>query len=80
MIMFNNKQSGQFLSCIYVNINNNNNNKQKKYGLLSVFKSYKHFQDSMDQKIRTTGPKQSSTHPTFEQPHSKYLNIIYNST
>lgn len=27
MIMFNNKQSGQFLSCIYVKINNN---KQKK--------------------------------------------------
>lgn len=78
MIMFNNKQSGQFLSCIYVKINNNN--KQKQYGLLSVFKSYKTFQDSMDQKIRTTGPKQSSTHPTFEQPHSKYLNIIYNST
>lgn len=77
MIMFNNKQSGQFLSCIYVKMNNN---KHKKYGLLSVFKSYKHFQDSMDPKIRTTGPKQSSTHPTFEQPHSKYLNIIYNST
>lgn len=77
MIMFNNKQSGQFLSCIYVKINNN---KHIKYGLLSVFKSYKPFQDSMDQKIRTTGPKQSSTHPTFGQPHSKYLNIIYNST
>ena len=45
--MFNNKQSGQFFSCIYVKINNN---KHKKYGLLSVSKSYEPFQDSMDPK------------------------------